>query len=89
MRVGAGRRSDVAPIEQQGDDTSGLIPFIDDVFAFAFGDPADYPYGHGPQGDVIRIFNHVRCVRTVTETSEAETPTAASPRCWASSRRTG
>ena len=27
------------------------------------GDPADYPYGHGPQGDVIRIFNYVRCVR--------------------------
>lgn len=30
------------------------------------GDPADYPYGHGPQGDVIRIFNHVRCVRDAT-----------------------
>ncbi len=27
------------------------------------GDPADYPYGHGPQGDVIRIYNHVRLVR--------------------------
>jgi hypothetical protein len=27
------------------------------------GDPADWPYGHGPQGDVIRIYNHVRCVR--------------------------
>jgi hypothetical protein len=27
------------------------------------GDPADYPYGHGPQGDVIRIFNFVRPVR--------------------------
>ena len=25
--------------------------------------PADYPYGHGPQGDVIRIYNYVRCVR--------------------------
>ena len=25
------------------------------------GNPDDYPYGHGPQGDVIRIFNHVRC----------------------------
>jgi hypothetical protein len=27
------------------------------------GNPADYPYGHGPQGDVIRIYNHIRCVR--------------------------
>ncbi len=35
------------------------------------GDPADYPYGHGPQGDVIRIFNHVRCVRDVTAASGA------------------
>jgi hypothetical protein len=27
------------------------------------GDPAQFPYGRGPQGDVIRIFNYVRCVR--------------------------
>lgn len=27
------------------------------------GDPADYPLGHGPQGDVVRIYNFVRCVR--------------------------
>jgi len=27
------------------------------------GNPGDYAYGHGPQGDVIRIFNYVRCVR--------------------------
>jgi hypothetical protein len=27
------------------------------------GNPADYPYGHGPQGDAIRIYNYVRCVR--------------------------
>ena len=27
------------------------------------GDPDDYPYGHGPLGDVIRIYNHARCVR--------------------------
>jgi hypothetical protein len=27
------------------------------------GNSADYPYGHGPQGDVIRIYNYVRCVR--------------------------
>ena len=29
------------------------------------GDPTDYPTGHGPQGDAIRIFNNVRLVRTV------------------------
>jgi len=29
------------------------------------GDPADYPNGNGPQGDVIRIFNYVRLVRDV------------------------
>lgn len=27
------------------------------------GDPADYPVGNGPQGDVIRIYNLARCVR--------------------------
>jgi len=27
------------------------------------GDPADYPSGHGPQGDAIRIYNFVRLVR--------------------------
>lgn len=29
------------------------------------GDPADYPTGHGPQGDAIRILNYVRCVRSI------------------------
>lgn len=28
------------------------------------GDPDDYPEGHGPQGDAIRIYNYVRLVRT-------------------------
>lgn len=27
------------------------------------GDPASYPHGNGPQGDVIGIYNLVRCVR--------------------------
>ncbi len=27
------------------------------------GDPSRFPYGRGPQGDVIRILNCVRCVR--------------------------
>ncbi len=27
------------------------------------GDPDNWPEGRGPQGDVIRIYNHVRCVR--------------------------
>ncbi len=29
------------------------------------GNPADWPYGHGPQGDTIRIYNYVRLVRDV------------------------
>ncbi|MCP4631324.1 MAG: DUF1566 domain-containing protein [candidate division Zixibacteria bacterium] len=29
------------------------------------GDPDDFPNGHGPQGDAIRIYNYVRCVRTI------------------------
>ena len=33
------------------------------------GNPADYPHGHGPQGDVIRIYNFVRCVRGGAEES--------------------
>ncbi len=28
------------------------------------GDPADFEYGNGPQGDVVRIYNYVRCVRS-------------------------
>ncbi len=31
------------------------------------GDPADWPQGHGPQGDVIRIFNLVRPVRSLED----------------------
>ena len=27
------------------------------------GDPSEYSYGRGPQGDVVRIYNYVRCVR--------------------------
>jgi len=29
------------------------------------GDPDDYPTGHGPQGDAIRIYNFVRLVRDI------------------------
>jgi hypothetical protein len=29
------------------------------------GDPSQFPYGRGPQGDAIRILNLVRCVRDV------------------------
>lgn len=31
------------------------------------GDPSNYPEGHGPQGDAIRIYNYVRCVRNGAE----------------------
>lgn len=33
------------------------------------GNPDDYPWGHGPQGDVIRIYNYVRLVRDASTTS--------------------
>ncbi|MCP3919410.1 MAG: DUF1566 domain-containing protein [bacterium] len=33
------------------------------------GNPSSYPFGHGPQGDVIRIFNSVRLVRDAGECS--------------------
>ncbi|MCG8532211.1 MAG: DUF1566 domain-containing protein, partial [Desulfovibrionales bacterium] len=31
------------------------------------GDPEEYSYGRGPQGDVIRIYNYVRLVRDVSK----------------------
>jgi hypothetical protein len=34
------------------------------------GDPADYPSGHGPQGDAIRIYNDVRLVRDANPAGE-------------------
>jgi len=33
------------------------------------GDPANWPNGNGPQGDVVRIFNYVRCVRDAVVTN--------------------
>ena len=41
------------------------------------GDPANWPNGNGPQGDVVRIENFVRCVRTA-ETS----PTSSTESSW-------
>ncbi len=34
------------------------------------GNPDDYPYGFGPQGDVRRIYNFVRCVRNADLTPD-------------------
>jgi hypothetical protein len=31
------------------------------------GDPANFPHGRGPQGDVIRIYNYVRLVRSTAQ----------------------
>lgn len=43
-----------------------------------WGNPADYPTGHGPQGDAIRIDNFARCVRgdadPITSSSELAPP---------------
>lgn len=39
------------------------------------GDPADYPsWGHGPQGDLRRVFNYVRLVRDAEIDGGEETP---------------
>ena len=38
------------------------------------GDPSQFPRGRGPQGDVIRIYNHVRCVRGGGVTLRTEGP---------------
>jgi hypothetical protein len=50
-------------------DAGGTYRFVDVHGAGAqrsdpkAGDPQQFPHGRGPQGDVIRIFNHVRLVR--------------------------
>ena len=38
------------------------------------GDPSRFPYGRGPQGDVIRIYNFARCVRGGTAEPRASGP---------------
>lgn len=38
------------------------------------GNPDDYPYGHGPQGDVIRVYNYVRLVRDAGVTGIGDLP---------------
>jgi hypothetical protein len=40
------------------------------------GDPAQFPTGRGPQGDEIRIYNYVRCVRGGAAKLRTEPPTA-------------
>lgn len=36
------------------------------------GSESDYPKYHGPQGDVQRVYNHCRCVRTVGESTNLD-----------------
>ncbi len=36
------------------------------------GDPAEYPYGNGPQGDVVYIYNYVRLVRDASVMTSSE-----------------
>mmetsp|Transcript_17076 Transcript_17076/g.22554 ORF Transcript_17076/g.22554 Transcript_17076/m.22554 type:complete len:447 (-) Transcript_17076:352-1692(-) len=42
------------------------------------GDPDEYEDGWGPQGDAIRIYNHVRCVRGGGESSACDDLTTTS-----------
>lgn len=45
------------------------------------GDPNDYPTGHGPQGDAIRIKNYARCVRGgATPVNSSDTDSADNSR---------
>jgi len=37
------------------------------------GDPANWPHGNGPQGDVVRIYNYVRLVRSDSSVGINET----------------
>jgi hypothetical protein len=39
---------------------------------FKSGNPANWPHGHGPQGDVVRIYNYVLCVRNANITGDIE-----------------
>jgi len=43
------------------------------------GDPSQYPTGHGPQGDAIRIFNYVRLVRGGVTVTPNGSPNAVRP----------
>ena len=40
------------------------------------GDPDDYPNGNGPQGDVVRVYNFARAVRTADTVDVNASPTA-------------
>ena len=46
---------------------------------FKTGDPAAYPYGFGPQGDVVRIAHYVRLVRNADPTGIGESSPASFP----------
>lgn len=43
------------------------------------GDPNDWSEGHGPQGDAIRIYNYVRCVRSAEDLSTPARSTTVPP----------
>jgi hypothetical protein len=53
------------------------------------GDPKQFPQGRGPQGDVIRIFNHVRLVRGGDAKPNTPKEPADSARIPAASAPTG
>jgi hypothetical protein len=53
------------------------------------GDPAQFPHGRGPQGDVIRIYNHVRLVRGGDSVRRPETVQWVAPPTPAPVREAG
>ncbi|MCX7046923.1 MAG: DUF1566 domain-containing protein, partial [Candidatus Sumerlaeota bacterium] len=52
------------------------------------GDPQNFPHGRGPQGDVIRIYNYVRCLRGGDVALSTQT-TSAAPAAPAATGRGG
>jgi hypothetical protein len=52
------------------------------------GAPSDWPTGHGPQGDAIRIYNYVRLVRDAETTASGATSDAEGLNLYAPLRST-
>ncbi len=62
-----------SPENMSGSSNSNTEYYLDDVHGAGAqrsdpknGDPSIYPHGKGPQGDVVRVYNYIRVVRTIS-----------------------